>query len=115
MGSTATISQRGATPSSPRFERLDPPNRDPAAPVSAVCHRRPPHGLKGVIAVSKSADGTVDAVSHTDGLDVSSASLPDFPKGILVVQDDANPTSEVDQNFKIVDWRSVEAALGLAN
>ncbi|HEX5005619.1 MAG TPA: hypothetical protein VFV70_00820 [Hyphomonadaceae bacterium] len=40
-----------------------------------------------------------------------SSPLPNFPKGILVVQDDANPTSEVDQNVKIVDWRSVEAEL----
>ena len=31
--------------------------------------------------------------------------------GILVVQDDANPVPEVDQNFKIVDWREVEKAL----
>ena len=43
-----------------------------------------------------------------------SSPLPGFPKGILVVQDDANPVSEVDQNFKIIDWRAVEAGLGLA-
>jgi 3-phytase len=76
-----------------------------------IYDRQPPHAVKGVITVAPSADGKVDAVSHTDGLDVSSAPLPNFPNGILVVQDDANPVSEIDQNFKIVDWRAVEAAL----
>ena len=76
-----------------------------------IYDRKPPHSLKGVISVAPSADGSVDAVSHTDGLDVMSSPLPNFPKGILVVQDDANPVSEVDQNFKMVDWRAVEAAL----
>jgi 3-phytase len=77
--------------------------------------RQPPHGVRGVIAVSASADGKVDAVSHTDGLDVSSAPLPGFPRGVLIVQDDANPVSEVDQNFKVVDWREVEKALAASN
>lgn len=76
-----------------------------------VYDRKPPHALKGVISVAPSSDGSVDGISHTDGLDVMSSPLPNFPRGILVVQDDANPVSEVDQNFKIVDWRSVEAAL----
>ncbi|MDP3739751.1 MAG: phytase [Hyphomonadaceae bacterium] len=73
--------------------------------------RKAPHAAKGVISVAPSPDGSIDGVSHTDGLDVNSAALPGFPKGVLVVQDDANPTSEVDQNFKIVDWREVEKAL----
>jgi 3-phytase len=76
-----------------------------------IYDREPPHAVMGVIKVGPSADGAVDAVSHTDGLDVSSAPLPDFPAGVLVVQDDANPVAEVDQNFKIVDWREVEKAL----
>lgn len=73
--------------------------------------RKAPHAVKGVISVVPSPDGSVDGVSHTDGLDVVSAALPGFPKGVLVVQDDANPKPEVDQNFKIVDWREVEKAL----
>lgn len=76
-----------------------------------IYDRKPPHAHLGVITIGPSVDGSVDGVSHTDGLDVSSAALPGFPKGILVVQDDANPVSEVDQNFKIVDWREVEKAL----
>jgi len=79
-----------------------------------VYDRKPPHGVLGVITVAPNADGSVDGVSHTDGLDVSAAAFPEFPAGILVVQDDANPVSEIDQNFKIVDWRDVEAALAAA-
>lgn len=78
-----------------------------------IYDRKPPHALVGVITVTSSADGSVDGVSHTDGLDVSSSPLPEFPAGILVVQDDANPVSEIDQNFKIIDWRDIHAALGL--
>lgn len=81
----------------------------------ALYDRKPPHAVRGVITVTESRDGTIDAVTHTDGLDVSSAPLPNFPKGILVVQDDANPKKEVSQNFKIVDWRDVEAALTAAS
>lgn len=76
-----------------------------------IYDRKPPHAHLGVISVTASDDGSVDAVSHTDGLDVSSAPLPGLPAGVLVVQDDANPISEIDQNFKIVDWREVEKAL----
>lgn len=77
-----------------------------------IYDRKPPHAALGVINIGPSADGKVDGTSTTDGLDASSAPLPGFPAGILVVQDDANPVSEVDQNFKIVDWREVEKALG---
>lgn len=55
-------------------------------------------------------DGTVDGVTHTDGLDISAAPLgPDFPAGIMVVQDDENDTGG--QNFKFVDLRAVIAVL----
>jgi 3-phytase len=76
-----------------------------------IYDRKPPHAHAGVITVTANANGAVDGVSHTDGLDVSSAPLPGLPAGILVVQDDANPISEIDQNFKIIDWREVETAL----
>lgn len=76
-----------------------------------VYDRSPPHRRIGLVTVGPSADGRVDAVSHTDGLDVSSASFPDFPQGLLVVQDDANPERGLDQNFKLVDWRNVMRAL----
>ncbi len=79
-----------------------------------VYDRAPPFAVRGVFAIGPSADGSVDGTSVTDGLDASSAALPGLSAGVLVVQDDANPVSEIDQNFKIVDWREIEAALTAA-
>ncbi|MDH3441368.1 MAG: phytase [Gammaproteobacteria bacterium] len=76
-----------------------------------IYDRSPPYGIVGAFSVSGSADGHIDAVSHTDGIDISSTALPGFPLGVLIVQDDANPRSGMNQNFKIVDWRHVEAAI----
>ena len=76
-----------------------------------IYDRQPPHAVQGGFRVVESEDGTIDAVTHTDGLDVSSAPLPGYPNGLLIVQDDGNPRSGVDQNFKVIDWRRVEAAL----
>lgn len=70
-----------------------------------------PHAPRAIIHVGPSLDGTIDGVTHTDGLDVSSTPLPGYPQGILVVQDDGNPVSEQDQNFKIVDWREIAHSL----
>jgi len=84
-----------------------------AANRFVVYDLKAPHAPRGIITITANADGSVDAVSHTDGLDVNSAPLPGFPRGVLIVQDDANPDPEVDQNFKIVDWATVETALGL--
>ncbi|MEL7283186.1 MAG: phytase [Pseudomonadota bacterium] len=78
-----------------------------------VYDRLPPHAPRGIFSVTGAADGSIDAVSHTDGLDVVSVSLPGYPRGLLVVQDDGNPESGVDQNFKLIDWSLVETALGL--
>lgn len=84
-----------------------------AADRFVVYDRLPPHAPRGIFTVTQSEDMTVDGVSHTDGLDVVADPLPGFPNGLLVVQDDANPKSEVDQNFKLVDWTNVQAALDL--
>ncbi|GLK53714.1 phytase [Maricaulis virginensis] len=55
-------------------------------------------------------DGAVDGVTHTDGLDISTANLGEtFPGGIFVVQDDENETGG--QNFKFVDLRSLTVVL----
>lgn len=81
-----------------------------------VYDRRPPHRPRGVFAIGAATALDVDAVSGTDGLDIVSAPLgPRFPKGILVVQDDVNTDPAANQNFKIIDWRAVEAALGLVD
>lgn len=71
--------------------------------------RAPPHAPLGAVTIG--AAGAIDAVTHTDGLDVASAPLPGFPRGLMVVQDDRNPRSGVDQNFKLVDWAAIEAAI----
>lgn len=78
-----------------------------------VYERAAPHRPRGVFSVAASADGAVDGVSHTDGLDIHSGAFPGFPRGLLVVQDDTTGGPERIQNFKLVDWAEVERALGL--
>ncbi|MEO1246654.1 MAG: phytase [Pseudomonadota bacterium] len=53
----------------------------------------------------------VDGASETDGIALSSAALPDYPRGILVAQDGHNVSPPENQNFKIVDWREIEKLL----
>lgn len=53
----------------------------------------------------------IDGVSETDGLAVSNVAIPGFPYGILVVQDGRNVAPKQNQNFKIVDWRDVDALI----
>ncbi|WP_203295003.1 phytase [Maricaulis parjimensis] len=59
------------------------------------------------------AAGDIDAVTHTDGHDISVADLgPLFPGGVWVAQDDENDTGG--QNFKFVDLRDVLAEIEAA-
>jgi len=60
---------------------------------------------------SVAANGGVDAVTGTDGLDAMSGPVGPYPEGLVVVQDDQN--EGMSQNFKLIDWRDVRAALGL--
>lgn len=56
--------------------------------------------------------GPTDPVGETDGLEVTSVPLgPDFPDGLMVVQDDRN--EGFSRNFKYVSWADVAAALAL--
>ncbi len=57
------------------------------------------------------AAGGVDAVTGTDGLDAWTGAIGAFGSGLVVVQDDVNDGGA--QNFKLVDWAQVRAALGL--
>lgn len=60
------------------------------------------------------AGNAVDGVTHTDGLDVTSASLGDrFPDGMFVAQDDQNTLPQAYQDFKLVSWRAIAEALNL--
>ena len=55
------------------------------------------------------AAGGIDAVSFTDGIDVSNVALGlGFPKGLFVAQDDDNGGSH--QNFKFVRWDEIASA-----
>jgi 3-phytase len=56
----------------------------------------------------------IDGASETDGLDVTSANLgPAFPHGALIVQDGRNISPADRQNYKIVPWERIAAALEL--
>lgn len=57
---------------------------------------------------------TIDAVSGTDGLDVTLLAVGDaFPDGLLVVQDDLNINPSATQNFKLISWGDIAVALDL--
>jgi len=56
----------------------------------------------------------IDGAQETDGLEAIAASLgPRFPEGVLIVQDGFNAPPGSAQNFKLVDWRDIKAALNL--
>lgn len=56
--------------------------------------------------------GRVGATEETDGIEVALGNFgPDYPEGIVVVQDGVNAPAA--QNFKLVSWRTVSEALGL--
>lgn len=61
----------------------------------------------------------IDAVTGTDGVAALGGQAGPYPNGVVVMQDDSDtdletPTSaRVRQNFKIVDWNNVKAALKL--
>lgn len=84
-----------------------------AANRFVVYDRVAPHTPRGSFSIVANEALGIDEVTHTDGLDVFSGALPGFPRGVLIVQDDGNPRSGQDQNFKVVNWADIEAALGL--
>jgi 3-phytase len=50
--------------------------------------------------------GTIDQVTETDGIHVTTANLgPQFPKGVFIAQDGADDKGK--QNFKLVPWESI--------
>lgn len=56
----------------------------------------------------------IDGAEETDGLAVSAVNLGQgFEQGVLVVQDGFNRRPDENQNFKLVPWSSVAAALNL--
>lgn len=80
----------------------------------AVYERGQGNGYLGRFRIGNNETTGIDGAQDTDGIEVSARSFgPGYPKGILVVQDGYNAPAGQPQNFKIVDWRDVEQALGL--
>jgi 3-phytase len=56
--------------------------------------------------------GTIDGTSETDGIEVAVGDFgPGFEQGVFVAQDGDNGGGT--QNFKLVSWAAIKAALGL--
>lgn len=79
-----------------------------------VIDAQPPYTPRGAFRIGISATAGIDGTSETDGLDVTSAALgPDYPQGLLVVQDGHKRLPDGPQNFKYVSWADVVDALKL--
>ncbi|KPF59198.1 hypothetical protein D621_04060 [beta proteobacterium AAP51] len=79
-----------------------------------VLDAAPPFRVRGAFRVGIDAARGIDAVSETDGLDVTARPLgPRFPRGIFVAQDGFKRLPDGPQNYKIVDWRDIARALNL--
>lgn len=59
------------------------------------------------------AGGAIDAVTETDGVSAWSGPIGPFPEGAVAMHDTDDAPHRGQQNYKIVDWRTVRAALGL--
>ncbi|KKR71037.1 MAG: 3-phytase (Myo-inositol-hexaphosphate 3-phosphohydrolase) [Candidatus Roizmanbacteria bacterium GW2011_GWB1_40_7] len=62
------------------------------------------------------ADGIVDKVTGTDGIEVTNFPLgPDFPYGVFIAQDGRNKDGDVslNQNFKLVPFEGIAGAVNL--
>lgn len=80
----------------------------------ALYRRNGDNEYVGKFHVVANAAKSIDGSSETDGIDVSSAALgPDFPAGLLVVQDGRNIGPEEPQNFKFVSWADIARAMQL--
>lgn len=78
----------------------------------AVYDIRPPFAQRGTFAIGTNAALGIDAVSETDGLDLSPANFGGpYAHGLLVVQDGHKRLPQGPQNFKLVPWRDVERAV----
>jgi 3-phytase len=78
----------------------------------AVYRREAPHAFVGKFHVVANEALNIDGSSETDGLDVVSAPLgPDYPAGLLVVQDGRNLMPSQRQNFKYVSMKDVLEAI----
>lgn len=73
-----------------------------------VYDRQPPNHYIGRFTIG--GTDKIDAVTHTDGICVTSRPLGEaFPAGLFVAQDDEN--DDGNQNFKLVSWARIQAVL----
>ena len=80
----------------------------------AVYRREGNNAFIGIFYIVANDMGGVDGTSDTDGIEVTSQALgPQFPDGLLVVQDGRNTSPSANQDFKYVSWQVIEQALGL--
>lgn len=78
----------------------------------ALYDRQGAHAFKGRFRISSNAETGIDGAQETDGIAADSRSFGvAYPEGILVVQDGFNAPAGQAQNFKIVDWRDIQAVL----
>jgi 3-phytase len=80
----------------------------------AVYRREGRQEYLGSFAVVIDGERGIDGISETDGLDVSSRNLGQgFESGAMVAQDGRNLMPVENQNYKVVPWSAIAAALGL--
>lgn len=79
-----------------------------------VVDAKAPYQIRGKFKISANLNSEIDAVSETDGLEVTSANLGGvWKQGMLVVQDGRKRMPEGNQNYKYVAWEKIAQALGL--
>jgi 3-phytase len=70
--------------------------------------------LCGAFRIALNPAAGIDSVSETDGLKVLPGALgPAFPQRLLLVQDSHKRLTAGPQNFQLVSWEDVAAALKL--
>lgn len=80
----------------------------------AVYRREGKQEYLGSFAVVADPERGIDGISETDGLEVTSRNLgPGFEHGAMVAQDGRNVMPVENQNYKVVPWSAIAAALGL--
>ncbi len=78
---------------------------------SYVVYRMAPWQQLGKFRIVADIRAGIDGASETDGIALSARASDGFPDGMLVVQDGRNRAPEQPQNFKVVDWREIEALI----
>jgi 3-phytase len=79
-----------------------------------VLDAKPPFTWRGGFRIGINALAGIDAVSETDGLEVTALDLGGaYGEGMLVVQDGFKRLPDAPQNFKLIAWKDIARALGL--